>query len=682
MEPITTEQRWNKEAMAILWKHRDELGVSYQLDKLWKSRVKSSRYGVNKITYAFSKTEGKKQGKLGFGRLYSVGGYGFEMVQNEIRGTLCQDYYYDIDVKNAQPTLLYQFAQREFQVELSQLKQFCENRDEYYALISENREEAKSALFRVLYGGSCEYSFLRPLKEELEGFALKLRKLPQYLELYKACQESKPMNSSGSFLSYLAQTEERKVMLAMREFFMSKGWSVDCLCFDGIMVRKEKDKEITATLLEEAEGAVLQKTNYSIQLVNKPFSTLDLSEFEEEEKILAADVIVDDAYAGKAFVEIAGDDLVSADGQLFAKIDGIWSSGEDAVKRLISTHREKLIFKQEAKQGVKIYNYGGMERNITAMLKQIQILAKPGKLPIQFAYTLADCETQPSFLDTFLYLVSLWTRKDTALTEYVLNWLAHMIQKPTENPGVMLILTGQKGCGKDTLCNFLSTWVVGEKLSKSYGSTELFFDHYDSKQNKIFVRLQEANRATCLKYQDLLKSFITSETLNVNEKHKASFLTPNYCRFIFTTNKGNPVAFTEQERRFLILPCSTERTNDSAFWIPLYNTFFCQEAGKVVGEYLQSRDITGFNPRVYPVSDYQEAVIDTELSSEDKFIASWDGVKVKSTELFTKYKDWCIENSCPSIQFATSFGKALNKYLRDNTIQRKEEKTGVYYWKD
>jgi phage/plasmid-associated DNA primase len=256
-----------------------------------------------------------------------------------------------------------------------------------------------------------------------------------------------------------------------------------------------------------------------------------------------------------------------------------------------------------------------------------------------------------------------------------------MIQKPTVNPGVMIIVTGKKGCGKDTLLNFLSTYVVGDNLSKSYNSTDQFFDHYDVKQNKILLKLEEANRYACLKNQDVLKSFVTSEQLTVNEKHKASFTCPNYSHIFFTTNKENPVAFTEQERRFLLVACSDEKFQDKPYWIDLYETFFCPEAGKAVGEYLMARPLEGFNPRIYPVSDYQEAIIEAERSVEERFVEQWDGHKVNSAVFYQQYRDWCAEQSCQSITSSIVFGRAMGKPHRDGLLDRTKTGGLTYYWK-
>lgn len=682
METITTEQLWNRRVMDTLWKHNKKEFGSVPLDKLYQHRAKTSRQGLTIVEYgpSLDKTS-KRQGKLGYGRLYSKGCFGLEAIQNELRGSLAQEYYYDVDIKNAQPVLLLQFAKREFNVALPQLATFCDNRDEYYAKISDNRETAKNSLFRVLYGGRCEFPFLLPLKEELDQFATKLLKLPQYLELYKACQESKPPNPRGSFLSFLAQTEERKAMLAMREFFMEKGWSVDVLCYDGIMVRKKEKQELTPSLLTEAEAWVLHKTNYSIQLANKPFSAMDMSQFDtKDEKILSFDILVNDAYAAQELVKIAGSDLLSADGELFSKVDGVWLPGEDGLRRLISVHKDDLVFKQEAKSGIKIHDYGGSEKHITPLLKQIRLYVKPGSLPIQFAYTFVEGPTDQTHLETFLSLVRLWSRGNETFQEYILSYFALMIQKPTVNPGVMIIVTGKKGCGKDTLLNFLSKYVVGNTLSKTYNSTEQFFDHYDVKQNKILLKLEEATRYACLKNQDVLKSFVTSEQITVNEKHKASFSSPNYCHIFFTTNKENPVAFTEQERRFLLLACSDEKVGDLDYWTFVYDTLK-EKAGKAVGEFLMARPLEGFNPRVYPVSNYQEAVIEAERSVEERFVEQWDGRKVNSSVFFQQYRDWCAEQCCQSITSSIVFGKAMGKPHRDGLLERTKTGGLTYYWK-
>jgi hypothetical protein len=676
-EPIETEQLWSRAAMGVLWGVRSKLDkkLANQLKVLFDSRQKDSLVGSTKIKYTLS----GEAGKLGFGRLYSKG---FEGYENEARGSLSGRYYHDIDVVNCHPTLMWQFAQKVFEIDTPECKKFCANRQEYYDQIAETKDEAKSAMFRILYGGACNFVCLYPFKMECDSLAKRLTKHTDYAKLWDVVKEAKEeKNPLGSFLSLVLQTEERKVLLAMRQFFTDKKWSADVLCYDGLMIRKEAE-DITDDTLRQCEAHIKEVTGYSIQLSEKPFSQYKFIE-SKEDKLIPTDVLINDSYAAAQFAKVADEELLMYYGDIYCNLDGIWTNGEKAMRSLIHKHRNSLVFKQLANKGFKIFDYGGNEKNIPSLMKQTTHYVKERDLPVQLAYQFVEAtveeEPRQQILSLFLTLVNLWSRKENLITNYLLDYFADIIQNPRRNPGVMLIITGKKGCGKDTLLSVLIFHVLGQIYSYSYNGTKQFFDFYDTgKRNKLLVRVEEAAREDCMKYQDDLKSFVTSETIEINEKHKDKVVVPNFTRYFFTTNKGNPVSFKEEERRFLLLPCSEEKVGDSAFWTEVNEKLKTPVAGKVIGEFLLSRDISNFTPRNYPKTDFQEAAIDTDKSAEQRFLESdfWDGNETTPADLFDLYCQYCIQEHLHYTNDVGTFGKRLLTFVRDSVIKYRTAKGG------
>jgi hypothetical protein len=366
-DTIETEQLWSRKEMSNLWTIRDQLdtAVSNQLNTLYKTRQKDSIKGKTSVKYTLG---GKDSipGKLGFGRLYSKG---FETFENEVRGSLCSEFYDDIDIVNCHPVLMHQLAANLLDFDMVECKKFCESRADYYAEISENKEEAKAAIFKILYGGACTFKSLVPLKEECDSLAKKLSSLTAYDALFKA---TKDKNILGSFLSLILQTEERKVMLAMRQFFMEKEYSVDVLCYDGIMVRKVGDKSIDSTLLRVCEESVFEKLKYRIQLSNKPFSKYFITEDDLNKnihnKLIPTSILINDSYAAEKFAGLCGNTLVKQmDGSLlgFDSETGLWQSD---LAPLIHHHRKHLVWYQEGKTGIRTFDYGGSVKNIHNLL--------------------------------------------------------------------------------------------------------------------------------------------------------------------------------------------------------------------------------------------------------------------------------------------------------------------------
>jgi len=151
MDPIQCEQIFSRNSLGFLWSKREQIDPNQRtiLDSLYMGRKKGSINGVFTVEYRLPKNG---VGKLGFGRCYGTKG-SLETLERECRGTICRDFYDDIDVINCHPVLLHQFAQLRYQVELPEVEKYCDNRDEYLKQIHQIKDEAKQAILKVFYNG-------------------------------------------------------------------------------------------------------------------------------------------------------------------------------------------------------------------------------------------------------------------------------------------------------------------------------------------------------------------------------------------------------------------------------------------------------------------------------------------------------------------------------------------------
>jgi hypothetical protein len=128
---------------------------------------------------------------------------------------------------------------------------------------------------------------------------------------------------------------------------------------------------------------------------------------------------------------------------------------------------------------------------------------------------------------------------------------------------------------------------------------------------------------------------------------------------------------TDGERRFVILGCSAEKKGDFEFWSRVRRVLFNERAGAIIADWLLHRDLTHFNVRELPVNEYQQAVVDDEQTSEDRFIADWDGAELHINDLYNVYRAWCVENQLDYAPNTISLGRKLLKYVRDGDIRKR-----------
>lgn len=683
-DPILTEQLWSRKTMGDLWsarKHLDSKLVN-QLDVLYKTKQKDSIFGKTSIKYSLGGKD-SVPGKLGFGRLYSRG---FETFEAEARGTLCSDLYHDIDVVNCHPVLMHQFAKKVFGFNMEECKKFCTNRQAFYSEIADNKEEAKAAIFKVLYGGACDLETLLPFKEECDILARKLTKHVDYCKLWDAVEKAKEKNPLGSFLSYILQTEERKVMLSMREFFTQQGFSVDVLCYDGIMIRKQEGKDIDTTLLKNAEEWVLVKTEYAIKLSEKPFSKYNLAEFQEEKEI--APGLTQSAWEQlKAEWEETHFYLTETNTYVEVRKDGSFFSMEKEHAKTYFYNNFYLKLSDKYNDILPLFPIWLNDAN-KRVVDQIDYAPsddpKVYVRPLNWAHKTQEIAQNPQWIiNAFLELLAINTSRIPEQTQYVLHYIAHILQKPFECPRTALLFIGNQGAGKDLLWEFFGSQVLGMNYYTDYESNDQFFAPHDvDRQEKFLVKLQEADPSFCRKHASLLKGLITAPLHKFNPKGKSQFSRKNYMRLILTTNKGNPLELEQSDRRWVPFVNTNELISDKNKLRDILAAFAAPGAGRVIAEYLMGLnmgDYTPFNNK--PQSDYKDMIQEAEKSVEERFLEQWNGEEVNATDFYNLYREFCIGNSLRYADNALSFGRKLLIFIANNKLQKIRKNSGVAYKK-
>jgi hypothetical protein len=674
MESIKTTQLFSRSGIAYLYNRRTELdpGQAKYVESLYKNRKRGRGMIECQQTVTY-KLSAKKAGALGWGRYYGNVG-SLEQLEKEVRGTLCHEYYYDIDIVNCHFVLLSQYARTKYGKDLPEVDKYISNREEFLSKIGGNRDDAKTEVIRILYGGLTNNDFLLPLSRETRAFSKFLSKQPDLVELFESLKHEK--NIYGSFLSFILQEEEKQCMLAMKESLEKQGWSVDVLAYDGVMIRKEGKPfpDLKTTMAD-----VLTTTGYDISLVQKEMIYYDIPKLTEE----ICPGVTRDAYTEMKndfemdnFYYMPSNEMVEVCGREMTRM-----SLEHA--REYYSAKWRFTVSSKFDDYVTFFDLWRKDAN-RRIIRSIDM--KPSTDPSVFVMTpkfawADDAPASPLAVQKFLELIKLFGGE--AQQDYIIKWMAQIVQCPFEITGTGLVVTGTKGCGKDTLFDFFMKWVIGQMYTMNYGcGGAQFFDKHDTgRMNKFVCKVEEANKDIFKKNADKFKPLITSETEIFNGKNQKPLTVANYNRFILTTNGACPVEMSNGERRYIVARCSTLRKGDFEYWNDIRTVLFNSGAGSAVGQYLSEIDLTGFNFRQIPEDAFQSEIVDTEKTSEEHFVEQWDGTPQMAGELFRLYKHFCASNDFPHAQNVASFGKRMLPLLRDGKVIRSKKNDGNYYSK-
>lgn len=684
--PIKCEQLFSRKGLGYLWDNRESLDASTVdiIKSLWRSKKTGSLQCKQVVEYRHSVS---RFGKMGYGRLFSRVGIGLERLEKEARGTLCKEFYYDIDIVNCHPVLLVQYAKNKYNYDLPLLAHYVEHRDDMLAKLSENRDEAKEMVIKILYGGKTDNYHLLPIACELQKFTRFLTEQEDHKELFEECK--KEDNRYASFLSHLLQTEEVACMLAMKDSFENQGWSVDVLAYDGVMVRIRQDATLTKEVLYRIEKGILEDTGYKVAVVEKPMMCFDIPKDEEgkEDVLAVAYATMKTKWEVNHFYFRPNNTIVeqSPDGHTLSfSLDhatvafNMWVLPEDLSKPKVGDQPNYFLMR---------WNKDAERRIVDKYVFKPADACAKNEVSLFKGYhyqTLPPCEN-PEAIATFCDILKSNCNDNEVIYTYMLKWLARMIQNPYEKSATCPIFMNDKqGTGKDTIC----LWM--KKLMKNHvghytNDEDLFEKHDGRKEGAVMMYLEEVGSGVCKSKATALKAMITSDSVSINPKGERCYTVPNVGNYIMTTNDKNPVRIENSDRRFFPIETSTRFLGKHEFWREFH--------GKVkfdigdgnpewlypVGKFLEGIDLTGFNPRNLPENECKQEILAVSKSSLLQFLEGWDGLRISSADLLLAYENYCQENRLRMVckSDTTSFGHAMRSYK--NLANRKESNSKVWY---
>lgn len=240
-----------------------------------RNYLEKSRRGQVKVLY--------KQ-KKGVGRKYAIKSMSLQNITRQIRQAICQDYYIDIDMKNAHPNLL-KFACDNLGISCPILSKYCADRDKFFRDNGVSKAVGKIVFLAVMNGGSAEFKKIeKPSEDLLEFYTTEIKNIHDIIaykhnDLFVKHKEKRIANDinynhKASFMNHMLCDIENKVLDVMWEFLGTPKDAV--LCFDGIMLKQGIDYDIKG-----CEQAIYNKLKIKIQLDIKPFEdAFDLSPYE------------------------------------------------------------------------------------------------------------------------------------------------------------------------------------------------------------------------------------------------------------------------------------------------------------------------------------------------------------------------------------------------------------------
>ena len=268
-------------------------------------------------------------------------------------------------------------------------------------------------------------------------------------------------------------------------------------------------------------------------------------------------------------------------------------------------------------------------------------------------------------------------------TEYVLNYLAHLVQFPGTLPRVALVFISNQGVGKNIFFENFAKSVLGTDLYLQTDNMDKLIGKFNMNHNKLMLIMDEVQGRDSFANSEAIKNMITAEDLQWERKGCDPVTVINCGRCIMFSNNMTPVKIEASDRRFMLMECSEKVRNNTEYFKKL-NTFLKDDANaRAIYDMLMKRDLSSWdstNDRVITKAykDIQSMTIPPmALFLESKLLEyenvgsfssvggqdAQDMTKLPSAELFKEFNHWLSENGFAKMEYTiTKYGREIVSY--------------------
>lgn len=641
----------------------------------YRKKIYNIENNIGNVDVKYKKSTGSGNN----GRLYAEKGLSLQMFSSKIRHFLAKDLYYDLDIKNAHPSILLQVCEKNHYSH-NELKNYVENRsDILHDIMNEldiDYEESKKLMLCCLYLKEPK-SYLaslhipKPVPEFVNKYYKECcaiadiiynrpegEKLKKILEKkkFETNHEIKLKNPKAQVLSLFIQNIENDILMCMYDRFLDLDYSPDVLVFDGIM--PSRDKEINDEILQDIQNQVLSDLNYKIELVEKEMSNpieideddFDIDSFELDENYL-------DTYDKQYFISLKGDRprhtyamrkkyfevfcskvLLPSPSYVFyqsARVDIDFLSPSNMCEFLKGINSgflvnglEKSFFEVWSNDDNQLqynnFEFYPFNEDLEKEPKNIYNLFKGFSPHIHAEY---DINKKYLITKPFFELLDILSNHDPKVYTYLFNYFTCMIKTPRNRPHVIPILTGSQSIGKGCLLTAIKHLLGKGLFIASSNIKDFIGDHAEGFYKKLFVNLNESEGKDMFNNLGRIKEFISEPTMVVNPKHMRPFPIMNFAYMIVNSNSDNPFVLDvkTKERRVMLQKGGEDWiSKGEKFWKQIHNHFEKPEFISALYDCLMENDIEGFDWRKErPITEAYKSLVKLYRPAIALFLQNW-----------------------------------------------------------
>lgn len=247
---------------------------------------------------------------------------------------------------------------------------------------------------------------------------------------------------------------------------------------------------------------------------------------------------------------------------------------------------------------------------------------------------------------------------DHALSQWLINYFAHLIQRPHEKPLVALVFRGGKGVGKNALIERVGH-LLGRHFLLTSNRRYLLGNFNGHLESCLLFALDEAFWSGDKQAEGVIKDLITGREHVIEHKGKEPYTVANRTRVVIIGNEDWLVPASPDERRYAVFDVGEGRKQDRAFFKAMREGM--ERGGySVLLRYLLDVDLSKADVNHAPIT---QGLQDQKLHSMGPIFQWWAQCIEDETIVGSDFVGW------PGTVETESMKRAFMRYVKDHGLK-------------
>ena len=222
------------------------------------------------------------------------------------------------------------------------------------------------------------------------------------------------------------------------------------------------------------------------------------------------------------------------------------------------------------------------------------------------------------------HILNIWCKGDQEACDYILNWMAHTVQRLGVKIGVIVTIKGMQGSGKGCIIQLLAT-IFGAASFHHVQDLEHILGNFNSDQEltNLLAFIDEAIFAGNKQQAQKLKTLVTETTRKFEAKYLQAITIENHSNYIAASNFDSGVSKESDDRRNMCVETSNKWAGIKTLESKAYFDKVNATDPRCFAYFLYNRDISQFIPSMYPSTPYGRYQKQLGMKPEHAFIDHW-----------------------------------------------------------